>query len=317
MLRDSKFVHDLLDWSSFGYAATLMTLPETKGESILSLARDFFSGENVRFNIRYGGEPRECLDVYFVPSGSDAPVVLFVHGGAWGTGDKRLYRLLGRQFQRRGIVCVVMGYPTWPEADANAQSISVRKAIDWTERHATKFGAARVPHISVIGHSSGAHISALSLLDTSCTPRVEAFIGMSGVYDIESHYQFERTRGVEEISPLAPANFRRDDYVSATASEERLFPTEMSPLALLRQYMHTLSAKRVLLVHGISDDVVPLESSEKLYDALLETQMGRPTFLLPDKRADHITPVTDLMLGSGIFKTVLNFSRGKGTASKL
>jgi hypothetical protein len=35
---------------------------------------------------------------------------------------------------------------------------------------------------------------------------VRAFIGVSGVYDIDKHYKHEKSRGVHEISALKPAN---------------------------------------------------------------------------------------------------------------
>jgi acetyl esterase/lipase len=79
------------------------------------------------------------------------------------------------------------------------------------------YGRTRFPdrNLVCIGHSSGAHISALALLgihDASSlksaenVPLCDVFIAQAGVYDIAAHFLYESARGVALVSPLLPAS---------------------------------------------------------------------------------------------------------------
>src|SRR5262249_50869098 len=57
------------------------------------------------------------LDLYLPKGQKDFPVLFFVHGGAWSTGDKKffgVYSSLGRQFAKHGIGTVVTNYRLSP-----------------------------------------------------------------------------------------------------------------------------------------------------------------------------------------------------------
>ena len=94
----------------------------------------------------------------------------------------------------------------------------VGAALAYVSSNISRYGGD-ASRMVVIGHSSGAHISALHLL-TGCAPatcrgggedkkegRILGFIGLSGVYDIGKHYLHEKQRGVHEISALKPGEF--------------------------------------------------------------------------------------------------------------
>ena len=57
---------------------------------------------------------------------------------------------------------------------------------------------------SLIGHSSGAHISLQSRL-RSPTPFVTHLACLSGVYDLAAHSEYEKARGLDELSTLKGA----------------------------------------------------------------------------------------------------------------
>ena len=59
----------------------------------------------------YGPSAHHRLDVY-ESSGrrKDVPVIIFVHGGAWSSGSKRVYRLVGQRIAEAGFTCCVLGY---------------------------------------------------------------------------------------------------------------------------------------------------------------------------------------------------------------
>ena len=122
------------------------------------------------------------------------------------------YRGLGQRLAAEGFVAVIVGYETWPLADAAAQARAVRAALRHATAHAAEWGGD-ASRVFLSGQSSGAHISALALLDEVVASGADidgvgggnggvcvcaGLIGMSGVYDVAAHYAYETSRGVAQ-----------------------------------------------------------------------------------------------------------------------
>jgi arylformamidase len=104
--------------------------------------------------LAYGPDPRQRLD--FTPAGGRrAPLVLFVHGGAWSFGDKRIAAHMAAHFHGHGYGFAAMNYRLVPNASVAQQAEDVAAAISYLRRET---GAGR---ILLIGHSAGAHLAAL------------------------------------------------------------------------------------------------------------------------------------------------------------
>src|SRR5690242_5472635 len=58
---------------------------------------------------------RHRLDLYVPKGRKDFPVLFFVHGGYWRSGNKNLYAPLGRVFARNGIGTVIINYRLSPQ----------------------------------------------------------------------------------------------------------------------------------------------------------------------------------------------------------
>src|SRR5579875_3758553 len=66
---------------------------------------------------RFGEDAHQVL-YWFAPSTGtreDVPVVFFVHGGGWQSGDPAAYRFIGRRFAQRGWFACVVGYRVAPQ----------------------------------------------------------------------------------------------------------------------------------------------------------------------------------------------------------
>ena len=48
--------------------------------------------------------------------GGSAPVVLFVHGGYWQVGSRKIYSFVSKSWTKAGCVAAVVGYNLAPEA---------------------------------------------------------------------------------------------------------------------------------------------------------------------------------------------------------
>jgi acetyl esterase/lipase len=120
------------------------------------------------FDLRYyGSHPRQVLDVFRPKGVANAPVVLFVHGGAWMFGDKNLfglYRSVGRFLASHGIVAVLINYRLSPEVKYPAHVQDLARAFAWTRRNIAKYGGDP-DRIALCGHSAGGHLVALLATD--------------------------------------------------------------------------------------------------------------------------------------------------------
>jgi acetyl esterase/lipase len=108
-----------------------------------------------------GELPEKQLNV-FAPRNQNYtyPVMLFIHGGSWRSGNKELYTRLGMRFARRKVVMVIIDYPLAPQYKVNAMAIASAKAVHWVQENIATYGGDP-KQIYVSGHSAGGHLSAL------------------------------------------------------------------------------------------------------------------------------------------------------------
>ncbi len=90
----------------------------------------------------------------------DNPVLLFVHGGNWNSGDKKMYEFIGRNFAKKGITTVLVGYTLSPEANYDVMAREIAAAVVWTKENIANYGG-NPDNIYLTGHSAGAHLVAL------------------------------------------------------------------------------------------------------------------------------------------------------------
>jgi arylformamidase len=119
-----------------------------------------------RYDVPYA-EPAKgatSLDVYAPATGTDHPIIVWIHGGGWRKGDKAHVQAKPEALNRQGFVFVSINYRLNSEATYAQQAGDVAKAIRWVHDHAREFGGSP-EHIFVMGHSAGAHLAALVATD--------------------------------------------------------------------------------------------------------------------------------------------------------
>ena len=155
-------------------------------------------------HIRYREHPR-CYALYSSASKYHAnhsptekkksTLIMFVHGGAWGSGRAEFYSPLAASYNKQGYSVAVVGYRTYPDASVSGQVDDVHSA----------YLRLRSGYDSVIlvGHSSGSHVTLLAVLKHAMDV---TWLGLAGVYDVPAHFEFESKRGLEMVSTMQPAN---------------------------------------------------------------------------------------------------------------
>ncbi len=133
---------------------------------------------------------RHKLDLYLPRGAEHFPVLFFVHGGAWSSGDKGRFTRLGTAFARQGIGVVATNYRLTPEVTHPAHIQDVARAFAWTHKHIADYGGDP-KKIFLCGHSAGGHLVALLALDEQyleaheLTRRaIAGVIPISGVFNI-------------------------------------------------------------------------------------------------------------------------------------
>jgi arylformamidase len=115
-------------------------------------------GEPERF--QYGPSQYEFLDLYRSKA-RHAPIMVFIHGGAWRAGSARgaaqnaeMFMLAGAHFISLEFVNVLQ---TDPRGDLRAMVTQVRRGVAWVYNNAHRFGGDR-RRLFISGHSSGGHL---------------------------------------------------------------------------------------------------------------------------------------------------------------
>lgn len=145
-------------------------------------------------DIAYAGnaiEPaKQALDVYRQEKASKAPVLVFLHGGAWVRGDRKQYPFLANRFAREGYVVAVPSYRLSPRYAHPAHIEDAAAAVAWIFQNIAKHGGDP-RRIVIAGHSAGGHLVALLATDPqwlnahNLSPgMLRGVIGLSGVYDL-------------------------------------------------------------------------------------------------------------------------------------
>ena len=107
---------------------------------------------------------RNTLDIYAPPEGKDHPVVFWIHGGGWQTGDKTSVQEKPRAFVDKGFVFVSTNYRLLPNVEMETIFRDVAKSLGWVHKHIAEHGGDPT-RIFVMGHSAGAQLAALLCID--------------------------------------------------------------------------------------------------------------------------------------------------------
>lgn len=113
-------------------------------------------------DIAYGTDPAQALDIYRPEIGGPVPMVLYIHGGGWWSGDKQYVdSAMVRYLLDRGIGFVTINYRNLPQAKRDnvfppllAPLQDARRALEYIRRNRDELQLDPA-RIAVFGSSSG------------------------------------------------------------------------------------------------------------------------------------------------------------------
>ncbi len=282
-------------------------------------------------DLRYWSGPdadpkKHRLDL-FRPTGTGWPVLVFIHGGGWTSGDKNLraggadiYGNIGRFYAARGIGVAVISYRLQPQVAWPQQVADAARAVAWVHANVARFGGDP-DAIVVAGHSAGGQLAARIALDPAPLAAlgvdhgvITGFVSVSGaaldLTDAES-WRLGQPRGYYE------KRFRNGDptdgwmhdaspvrFVDAHSPPGLVIWAEGDPPDLRRQGQVLAAALRAagvptttVLVPGSShtriiltlsrDDTVSAQAILKFVAGLAVTATRRAPSAAPDEPERH------------------------------
>ena len=107
---------------------------------------------------------RQVLDVYAPAGAKNLPVVFWIHGGGWQTGDKSMVDLKPKAFMDASLVFVSINHRLLPTVEMGAITRDVASALGWVHKNIATHGGDPT-RLLVMGHSSGGQLAALMCTD--------------------------------------------------------------------------------------------------------------------------------------------------------
>ena len=141
--------------------------------------------------IAYGPMEIEKLDIYKTTRWN-APIRIFLHGGAWRGGSAKDSAYPAEMFVTAGAHYVAVDFVSVQNAGGSLMPMAdqVRRAVAWVYKNAASFGADP-NRLYLSGHSSGAHLAGAVLVtdwqkDFGLPPNlIKGAVLMSGMYDLK------------------------------------------------------------------------------------------------------------------------------------
>ncbi len=154
---DQQELDDAYDQSK--YAANLAQIVKRYATNSEAVRKRL--GAPVR--LAYGATPIEGLDLYPAKR-QNAPIHVFIHGGAWRSGFARDSAYQAETFVRAGAHYIAVDFNNVIETKGDLMPMAdqVRRALAWIYKNAAGFnGDANRIYLS--GHSSGGHLAGVVL----------------------------------------------------------------------------------------------------------------------------------------------------------
>ncbi|KAG4108001.1 alpha/beta-hydrolase [Neocallimastix lanati (nom. inval.)] len=223
------------------------------------------------------------LDVYYDKAAVSKrrPVVVYVHGGGWCEGSKDKESFMGKFFQKKGYVAVLINYRLYPETENMDDMVEdIYDALQWTVENIGKYGG-NAKKISLMGHSAGAHLATLTTVKAALKMKVNERIlkpvNLKNLVSLNGRHKLdegdELLAGIEQLRQLGNIPGLSFLALYGEAREHLLVgKSGFDQSKILKDYkdksVKTLGAKKYTFIECDEDTVDPLGLSEPMIEQL-------------------------------------------------
>ena len=200
------------------------------------------------------------LDMFLPDEAQNAPLIFWIHGGAWMMGDRKWCGL--QEQTRRGYAVVSVDYRLSDEAIFPACIVDCKDALHFLRKNAAQY-PIDFNRVCVAGDSAGGHLAALMGVSAGHADwepagadcRVQAVIDFYGPTHLGRHH-WPGTEDNESISRqlLGESTRTRKGMILLAAANPLTYIDGDEP--------------PFFIYHGDMDDLVPIEQSYMLRNEL-------------------------------------------------
>lgn len=196
------------------------------------------------------------LDIYKLKDlTSPAPVMIFIHGGAWRTGKRSDYLPYLIDYANKGFITATVSYRLVKKAIFPAAVQDVNCAVKWIKTHAGEYGIDP-ERIALIGGSAGGHLSLMvgydgreAIFNEDCDLQIDSSVKV--VIDLYGP--------VDLTTPYAVGTYQVQDFLGTTYDKD----PELYRMASPRTFISS-DAPPTLIFQGTIDSLVPVSQSDSL-----------------------------------------------------
>lgn len=229
-----------------------------------------------RQTVPYGAHDRQAI-AYFAPGEPDnakPPLIAFIHGGAWMTGDRaRAIHHKARHFTGNGYAFASIGYRVLPDAPVEEQARDIAKGLAQLRKEASALGFD-ADRIVLMGHSAGAHLAALVSTDPSYLG--DTMSAIDGVVLLDG-------AGYDVNARLAPRRGRASRIYSKVFGDNPNRHASLSPVT----HAGSPDVNNWLILH-VADRRQSSMQSTMLRDALVKAGSKAQTVAVPDSNHSQL-----------------------------
>ncbi len=206
-------------------------------------------------DVRYGSADAQKFDLYLPKSNKSAcmAVVIYIHGGAWSSGDKGGYDSACRRDAKHGYAAATLNYRMLGEGATWADMLDDMTAAMNLVKTTAEENGIKLNKAALTGASAGAHLAMLySYKNKDIAPIEIVFCGeQCGPSNLTDRDVAEKTADPAWIySVLSGLIGEQFDQTNFGSVAEKL--RAASPLTYI-----TNDSPPTIVAHGEKDDVVP------------------------------------------------------------
>ncbi|AXI00027.1 alpha/beta hydrolase [Sporosarcina sp. PTS2304] len=231
-------------------------------------------------NIVYGEAVGEYVtaDLYYPQSHDrELPVVVLIHGGAFQSGSKEMYRSVGSKLATDGYFVMAINYRLSTPASATYPGAleDVGQAMNWIVLHANERGLDPL-RIGIIGDSAGAYLATMfSLTRQPFSYRICAVVAVYGIFDLSAECREEKYATTTNMFE----QFLGIPYEGNVEAFDKASPISHVEEAIANPIFDT----DYYLIWGKTDPIINPNQSIVFYEHLKKAKIQVITSEIPDK----------------------------------
>ena len=291
-----------------------MTMPAQTGETPVPKNKPAYA------DVYYteAKDERQSLDIY-LPRQSDgpAPVIVYIHGGAWTVGSKADVQqnsydvhVLADNLLNSGYAIAPVNYRLMPQYRYPAQTDDVVAAVKFLYDHAAEYGLD-ASRMAIMGESAGGFLTefAATTLGTDYLRACVAFYSPSDLATLSEQNDVEHggkdVNFMDILSAAMPGVLPDGEKMEEMLLQERIGTEAFREKAKAVSPAYRVSDRTppTLLLHGTGDKVIAYAQSVSYLERLQAAAV--PCELVTMEGANHMEPC--LFNSSEYTEEIINF----------